>query len=210
MAVGDLYEVKARWTNALPGAGGSLLVKHYQVDVQGGAITAANVADDVVLNLIEHIVGQLFPDNWGCNQVSVQNLMDSQDFAVTNPGLQGTVTGTALPPVLAIGYRGPFPGRGFHRASCRIPGLVTSDLADNGQWASSAQVPIAAVAPLFGLPLELAGGLLSPCTITPAHTVNGALVPAVFRATAQGPWEYNTTVTTQKSRQAAMSWVQPT
>jgi hypothetical protein len=209
MAVNDIYQVTLQIANLGAAKADSLNVFHYRVTDQPGGIDAENISDWVVAEILPEYIA-LCPDNWLANRVFTQNLMVPEDFNETNPNVAGARAGTAVPPFLAVSIRSPWPGSGYNRASKRLPGGVTADLADTYNWASGFITLIQDATNVTGQVMTLGGGTLLPCTIIPARPNADPPTPVVFRAYVDGQWQYNNRVSTQNSRKIPPLWIEPT
>lgn len=204
MAVGDIYQLRSTYNYS--GVVEANSVFYYQVTAESGNLSAENVADEFVDNVLPAITNR-FPPQWTCNRVFAVNGMDNADFSDTNPQVTGVRTGTALPPFLAVEYRSSWRGPGTRRSYHRFPGGVTADLSANGFWISSMLDELAAAAPTFGQVLEHTEGAVTPCTIVGNFQLG---VTPVFNQYAQGVWEYLQLPTSQVGRKRDFLWAAPT
>lgn len=200
MAVNDIFRITIRFTNGVAGSSPSYVVPHY-VNVSGsGGLDAEDAANEVIDNLLHADFLAALTANWTINQVEAVNLMDAEDFFLTNPDLVGTRSGTAVPAFVAWQIRSPLVKREVRRSRHRFPGAATSDLVGSGFWTSQYQGIIGALATDWGLQLENSEGLLDPCVVRIVDDL------PVVAANYRGQWEYMTLPTTQVSRKIGYNW----
>jgi hypothetical protein len=206
--VGDIFRTTVTFPN-IQGPASGKAVFHYQVIVQSGSLSAEHVNDELIAEIVTPLVGAAFTDNWSCNKLDTVNLMDLEDFNVTNPQLSGTRTGTALPGFMAWTTRSPYIMSGVHRARHRFPGAAVSDLTDTGAFTTTFRDDVAPIVATLGEQLVLGGGTITPCVVR--RTSAQGVIPATYelRGVAAGTWEFNMAVTTQNSRKLPGNWIDP-
>jgi hypothetical protein len=208
MAVGDLFKITTDWGNVIAGAAGSKSVFFYRVATQTGAITAENVADDFVANVLTDIVLNTFSFAWSCNALFTENLADSGDFNITNPALEGALTGDLLPTFVAWTARSPWPGPGTRRAYKRFPCPNAAALGPNQSvWDQAYQDVLKAEGTRLGQLLVLSGGSLEPAVVRANCAGGGTPCTYEFLSTAAGKWQVNSRPTTQNSRKVPNNWL---
>lgn len=204
--MGDLNDIYQLRTQMVHEEGQvAFIVCYYQIVSLGGTITAENVADDFVTEVLTPLATATNEGNV-INRLYTINGMDNEDFNDTNPSLSGSHTGNNLPAVQAAGIRGPWPGPGFNRARHNLMAGSGSDNNGSGRWSDTFKATLQAVADNFGAQLELTGGLIDPVTIGGGFKLG---VAPTFRGSARGQWEINIFPTTQKGRQDYAWLVQP-
>lgn len=203
-STGDIYQVVAEGSLATVEEWSMRF--YYEVATVTTGFDAENVADNLVAGLFDLITDVMHQDH-DLSKVSTINLDDITDVNVTNPSLSGEFTGSRLPLTSAVGFRSQWPGRGFNRASKRLPLGNASWNDANGSLTAVARTACAPIAESLGQVLTLGGGTLTPITALLTYSA-GELVSWVKRADVSGDWELNVWFTTQKSR-AVYSWVDP-
>lgn len=206
MAIDDLYRLIVS-TNAPGGPEGNATnVFFYQVALQGGSISAENVADDFILNVLTPHFPFVTSEDYVIDRVLTQNLMNEADFNDTNPALQGTVTGVPMPSFVGWECRSPWPGTGRRRAYKRFPPPSVDQLTLGGAWSGTYRTLLRGLAATLGSSLELSGGVLDPVIVRRGKDpVSGATTYEV-RDTARGVWEVATAPVSQVSRKITYTW----
>lgn len=204
MTIGDLYQVVASGPIATIETWSATFF--YEITAQSDNITAQEVADNFVANLLDDILSGM-QDQISCNNVATVDLGDDDNWNVTNPSADGALTGDLMPTTLAMGFRSPWPGPGYNRAAKRLPVGLVSWLATDGSWSSSFDTIPATIAASLGADMTLTDGTLRPVTVKKTYSM-GAYVSAERRAFVDGDWEWNRFPTTGKARQVYL-WEDP-
>lgn len=194
-STGDIYRILA--VMELPTGDVAEMVSFYEVVSGGGALTAEDVSNTYESTVLE-ILQDYLHQSREINRVYTINGHDNLDYHDTNPGLQGDITGSAMPSVLAMGFRGPWPGPGFNRARHRIPLGNTSIVSSVGALSTTYADTLDPVVNALGDQLVHTDGTLNPVTIAGVFKLG---TDPVKRGSAVGIWEVDLQLTTQKTRQ---------
>lgn len=198
MTVGDIYQLRLNLNH--PSDPECINVFYYRVITQTNSISAENVADDFVTNILDAIMEPL-ANNITANGLTTINGMSNSDFNETNPSVSGgSGTGTPAPAFIAIGYRSQRNGPGSRRSYKRVVG-PPSNVFDttNGRFSLDFQALIETASDIFDDTLTLAGGTLDPCQITGGFVLG---VTPTFHFDLTSPWEFDAFPTHQDSRQS--------
>jgi hypothetical protein len=151
-------------------------------------------------------VGSLIDDvlhsSWSGVQVDVVNLNDDQDFNQSGWTITGQLSGTGLPPTVAVGLRSPKQGTGNNRSRHNLPLLNAAALSTAGHMTVEARDS------LYFLQQSLGTEIVDDTTQHPYLPITcrlvyseGVLVSNQLVEVVTGQWFVNTTFGTMKSRQ---------
>lgn len=203
MAVGDIYQSVV--TVDHPSGEETQAAFYYRVIVQGGEITAENVSDEIVTNILPGWQA-ICANSYQFNQVRTINGMDNNDFNVTNPSLVGTSSALVSAPQLAMAFRSPGPPPGGRYGYKRLTAAIgTSVGTSDGSMPANIRSTAIAIQNALGTLLELSGGTIEPALITGGFRLG---VAPTFGRSLQGQWQLNAFPSTQNTRKRYNWFVQ--
>lgn len=170
----------------------------------GGADDLANVLESDLVPLLTAAMAT----NKSITNIFVQNLSATSEWHAGTISEAGTLSGTPLPPVLAVGFRSPKQNPGINRSRHNLPLGVTAWITSGGSI--DILLADAVLYPLqqqLGLPLVTAGDSEFTPIIVTKNYVDGEFSSATYRATVTGQWSVNAWPTTIKTRQSYLWYV---
>lgn len=198
--IGDIYQVRIEYQDRRLE---SMLNVFYFRQVEGGTVTAGAVASTFLSDIwVTFRAAQ--PEETTTKKITVVNGMNNLDAYEGFLDLDGTNPSTAyIASFIAAGFRHPRPTPGFRHAYHRVGGLAGQFTTTYGDWNSTMEALLRAIAVELGLGMAPAEVSLAPVQVVGGFKLG---VPPVWGRDLYGDWQYDLIPTSQNTRKR-YDWV---
>lgn len=198
-ALDDFYEVRQTFNHQ--GGQDALFVGTYQCTLTPtNPPNSTQLANQWITDVLP-LITAIMHDSWTATLISVVDLNDSEDFFDGTVTDVGTLSGSGLPPVTAVGVRSKRMEVGVNRSRHQLPLGHAAWLGSDGSMTQAARDSCYFLVQQLGM--EIVGPNATEYTPVVVRKTyeDHVLVDVELRGIALGQWFINRYFTTQKSRQ---------